>query len=49
MRARCKVGDYILASDVAVERKTVLDSVYSIYDGRLFKQAKLLNLVKVFL
>ncbi len=37
--AQLQVGDYILASDVAVERKTVSDLVYSIYDGRLFKQA----------
>jgi DNA excision repair protein ERCC-4 len=33
------VGDYILASNVAVERKTISDLVYSIYDGRIFKQA----------
>ncbi|MGQ9469205.1 MAG: ERCC4 domain-containing protein [Nitrososphaerales archaeon] len=37
--SQLQVGDYILASDVAVERKTVSDLVHSIYDGRLFKQA----------
>lgn len=37
--AQLQVGDYILASEVAVERKTVFDFVHSIYDGRLFKQA----------
>ncbi len=33
-----KVGDYIVSSGTAVERKTVRDLVSSIYDGRLFVQ-----------
>lgn len=33
-----KVGDYIVSSETAVERKTVRDLVSSIYDGRLFVQ-----------
>ena len=31
-------GDFVLSSDIVVERKTVDDFVKSIYDGRLFKQ-----------
>lgn len=33
-----KVGDYIVSSETAVERKTVRDLISSIYDGRLFVQ-----------
>ena len=33
-----KVGDYIVSSETAVERKTVRDLISSIYDGRLFLQ-----------
>ncbi|MGH9921720.1 MAG: ERCC4 domain-containing protein [Nitrososphaerales archaeon] len=36
--AQLQVGDYIVASDSAVERKSVRDLVQSIYDGRLFAQ-----------
>jgi DNA excision repair protein ERCC-4 len=36
--AQLQVGDYIVASDAAVERKTVHDLVHSIYDGRLYVQ-----------
>lgn len=36
--ARLLVGDYIVAPDSAVERKSVRDLVMSIYDGRLFSQ-----------
>ncbi|MGQ9718734.1 MAG: ERCC4 domain-containing protein [Nitrososphaerales archaeon] len=36
--AQLQIGDCILFSDVAVERKTVSDFVSSIYDERLFKQ-----------
>ncbi len=36
--AHLKVGDYIVAPDSAVERKSVRDLVMSIYDGRLFSQ-----------
>ncbi len=32
------IGDFILSSDVAVERKTMDDFVKSIFDGRLFRQ-----------
>lgn len=32
------VGDYIIASDVAVERKSVLDLVNSVFDRRFFDQ-----------
>ncbi len=32
------IGDYIVSSDVALERKTIDDFVKSIFDGRLFKQ-----------
>lgn len=31
-------GDYVVSSDVVIERKTLDDFVKSIYDGRLFKQ-----------
>jgi DNA excision repair protein ERCC-4 len=33
-----KVGDYVVSSETAIERKTVRDLVSSIYDGRLFLQ-----------
>lgn len=33
-----KVGDYIISSDVAIERKTVFDLINSVYDGRIFVQ-----------
>jgi DNA excision repair protein ERCC-4 len=33
-----KVGDYVVSSETAVERKTVRDLISSIYDGRLFLQ-----------
>ena len=33
-----KIGDYIISSNCAVERKTVKDLINSIYDGRLFIQ-----------
>ena len=39
-----KVGDYVVSSETAVERKTVRDLISSIYDGRLFVQCS--DLVK---
>ncbi len=36
--AQLQVGDYVVASDSAVERKSIRDLVQSIYDGRLFTQ-----------
>ncbi len=33
-----KVGDYIVSSETAIERKTIHDLINSIYDGRLFIQ-----------
>ena len=39
-----KVGDYVVSSETAVERKTVRDLISSIYDGRLFLQCS--DLVK---
>ncbi|MHB1907634.1 MAG: DEAD/DEAH box helicase [Nitrososphaerales archaeon] len=32
------IGDFVVSSDIVIERKTVDDFVKSIYDGRLFKQ-----------
>lgn len=32
------VGDYIVSSQIAIERKTISDLVNSVYDGRLFLQ-----------
>ena len=42
--AQLKVGDYVVSSEIAVERKTIHDLVSSIYDGRLFVQCS--DLVK---
>jgi DNA excision repair protein ERCC-4 len=42
--AQLKVGDYLVSSEIAVERKTIHDLVSSIYDGRLFVQCS--DLVK---
>ncbi len=41
-----KVGDYVVSSETAVERKTVRDLISSIYDGRLFLQCS--DLVKYY-
>ena len=41
-----KVGDYVVSSETAVERKTVHDLISSIYDGRLFVQCS--DLVKYY-
>lgn len=38
-RKMIEVGDYILSSECAVERKTVSDFMSSMFSGRLFKQA----------
>ena len=32
------IGDFVVSSDIVIERKTIDDFVKSIYDGRLFKQ-----------
>ena len=42
--AQLKVGDYVVSSETAVERKTIHDLISSIYDGRLFVQCS--DLVK---
>ncbi|MEW6557561.1 MAG: ERCC4 domain-containing protein [Elusimicrobiota bacterium] len=34
------VGDYIIGNEIVVERKTAVDFVQSIIDGRLFQQAQ---------
>lgn len=36
-------GDFVVSSDIVVERKTLDDFVKSIYDGRLFKQLSNMN------
>ena len=41
-----KVGDYVVSSETAVERKTVRDLISSIYNGRLFVQCS--DLVKYY-
>lgn len=38
-----EVGDYVVSSDVAIERKTARDFIRSIIDGRLFEQAQSLK------
>jgi DNA excision repair protein ERCC-4 len=44
--SQLKVGDYVVSSETAVERKTVGDLISSIYDGRLFVQCS--DLVKYY-
>lgn len=44
--AQLKVGDYIVSSETAIERKTVKDLLSSIFDGRLFIQCS--ELIKYF-
>lgn len=46
-RQRMATGDYLLDSDLLVERKTIPDFCHSIKDGRLFNQAKLLAMSPV--
>lgn len=41
--ATLEVGDYILAPDVAVERKALDDLVQSLHSGRIFKQIEQVN------
>ena len=41
--SKLEVADYVVSPDVGVERKTVQDLVYSIYDSRLFYQAERLS------
>ncbi len=36
---RLPLGDYLITNDLLAERKTVFDFVYSVADGRLFRQA----------
>jgi Fanconi anemia group M protein len=38
-----EVGDFVLSSETAVERKTLDDFVKSVYDGRLFKQLSIMS------
>jgi len=40
--AQLPVGDYIVAPEIAIERKTVRDLISSIYDGRLYLQCSAL-------
>lgn len=42
------IGDYIISGEYVIERKTIKDFVQSIFDGRLFDQAKRLALVSKF-
>jgi DNA excision repair protein ERCC-4 len=37
------VGDYIIASETVVERKSVSDFISSVFDGRLFDQCNRLK------
>ena len=37
------VGDYLVGEEVVIERKSVEDLVKSVFDGRLFEQAKRLS------
>ena len=37
------IGDYVLSCECAVERKTVIDFISSVYDGRLFEQLESLK------
>ncbi len=39
IKRQLPMGDYLLADDVVVERKSSYDLVKSIFDGRLFEQA----------
>ncbi len=36
---RLDVGDYLISSEVVIERKSITDYMKSLYDGRLFDQA----------
>ena len=38
-REQLKTGDYIINNEIVVERKTFLDFVRSVIDGRIFRQA----------
>ncbi|MEB3774287.1 MAG: helix-hairpin-helix domain-containing protein [Desulfurococcales archaeon] len=40
IRRNLPVGDYIVGDDVVVERKSAYDFAKSLFDGRLFNQAK---------
>ncbi len=43
IRRRLDIGDYLVSENVVVERKSVTDFVSSLFDGRLFDQARRLR------
>jgi DNA excision repair protein ERCC-4 len=43
IRRKLDVGDYLVSEDSVVERKTVYDFASSLFDGRLFDQARRLK------
>ncbi|MEM4555488.1 MAG: ERCC4 domain-containing protein, partial [Acidilobaceae archaeon] len=42
-RTSLKIGDYVLPGGLVIERKTVMDFMNSLFDGRLFEQASRLS------
>jgi len=43
VRKQLPAGDYIVAGDIVVERKSATDFAHSLFDGRLFNQAARLS------
>ncbi len=39
-RVNLSIGDYLISNDIVIERKTAYDFVHSLFDGRLFDQAR---------
>ena len=43
VRKNLPVGDYVVSGDMGIERKTAWDFAHSLFDGRLFDQARRLS------
>ena len=43
VRTNLSVGDYVLSNEIVIERKNAYDFVHSLFDGRLFDQARRLR------
>ncbi len=43
VRKNLSIGDYVISNEIVVERKSAYDFVHSLFDGRLFDQARRLR------
>ncbi len=43
VRTNLSIGDYVISNEIVIERKSAYDFVHSLFDGRLFDQARRLK------